>query len=48
VATERRSDVAHQRSRRIVNAFDLIVVEDASVKGMTHNHCLAQSIQEHS
>ncbi len=42
----RRSDFAHQHSRRIVNAFDLIAVEDLSVNRMTHNHCLAKSIHD--
>ncbi len=42
----RRGDFAHQHSRRIVNAFDLIAVEDVSVNRMTHNHCLAKSIQD--
>ncbi|HEY1387341.1 MAG TPA: transposase [Ktedonobacterales bacterium] len=41
----RRSDFAHQHSRRIVGAFDLIAVEDLSVNRMTHNHCLAKSIR---
>jgi putative transposase len=42
----RRSDFAHQHSHRIVNAFDFIAVEDLTVKGMTHNHCLAKSIHD--
>jgi putative transposase len=42
----RRSDFAHQRSRCIVNTFDLITVEDLSVNRMTHNHCLAKSIHD--
>jgi putative transposase len=42
----RRADFAHQHSRRIVNAFDLIAVEDLSVNRMTHNHCLAKSIHD--
>lgn len=42
----RRSDFAHQHSRRIVNRFDLICVEDLSVNRMTHNHCLAKSIHD--
>jgi putative transposase len=45
-STWRRSDFAHQHSRRIVNAFDLIAVEDLSVNRMVHNHCLAKSIQD--
>jgi putative transposase len=42
----RRSDFAHQHSRRIVNAFDMIAVEDLSVNRMSHNHCLAKSIHD--
>ena len=42
----RRGDFAHQHSRRIVNQFDLIAVEDLSVNRMTHNHCLAKSIHD--
>ena len=42
----RRSDFTHQHSRRIVNAFDLIAIEDLSVNRMVHNHCLAKSIHD--
>jgi putative transposase len=42
----RRGDFAHQHSRRIVDTFDLIAVEDLSVNRMTHNHCLAKSIHD--
>jgi putative transposase len=42
----RRGDIAHQQSRRIVNQFDLIAVEDLSVNRMAHNHCLAKSIHD--
>jgi putative transposase len=42
----RRGDFAHQHSRRIVNQFDLIAVEDLSVNRMTQNHCLAKSIHD--
>src|SRR5690348_4447986 len=42
----RRGDFAHQQSRRIVNQFDLIAVEDLSVNRMMHNHCLAKSIAD--
>lgn len=43
-STWRRSDFTHQHSRRIVDTFDLIAVEDLSVNRMVHNHCLAKSI----
>ena len=42
----RRGDFAHQHSRRIINQFDLIAVEDLAVNRMTHNHCLAKSIHD--
>lgn len=42
----RRSDFAHQHSRRIVNRFGLIAVEDLEVNRMLHNHCLAKSISD--
>ncbi|HEX6541939.1 MAG TPA: RNA-guided endonuclease TnpB family protein, partial [Ktedonobacterales bacterium] len=42
----RRGDFTHQHSRHIVNAFDVIAVEDLSVNRMTHNHCLAKSIHD--
>ena len=42
----RRGNFAHQESRRVVNRFDVIAVEDLSVHQMVHNHCLAKSIQD--
>jgi putative transposase len=42
----RRSDFSHQQSRRIVNQFALLAVEDLSVHRMTHHQCLANSIQD--
>jgi len=42
----RRSNFAHQHSRRLVNAHDLIAVEDLSIHRMLHNHCLAKSISD--
>jgi putative transposase len=42
----RRGDFAHQHSRRIVNQFDVIAVEDLSVNRMVHIHCLAKSIHD--
>jgi putative transposase len=44
--SHRRNNFAHQESRRLVNRFDLIAVEDLSVNQMVHNHCLAKSIQD--
>jgi putative transposase len=42
----RRGDFAHQHSRRLVNACDLLAIEDLSVNRMVHNHCLAKSIHD--
>ncbi len=42
----RRGDFMHQHSRRLVDSFDLIAVEDLSVNQMVHTHCLAKSIQD--
>ena len=42
----RRGDFTHQHSRRIVNAFDLIAVEDLAVQRMVQNHCRAKSISD--
>jgi putative transposase len=42
----RRSDFTHQHSRRIVNRFDLIAVEDLWVNRMVLSHCLAKSIHD--
>lgn len=40
----RRSDFAHQLSRRIVDRFGVIASEDLNIKGMIHNGHLAKSI----
>jgi putative transposase len=45
-STWRRGDFAHQHSRRIVDSFDLIAVEDLAVNRMVHHQCLAKSIQD--
>jgi putative transposase len=42
----RRSNFCHQESRKLVNRFALIAVEDLTVNQMVHNHCLAKSIQD--
>ncbi len=42
----RRTNFAHQESRKIVNRFDVIAVEDLAVHRMVHHHCLAKSIQD--
>jgi putative transposase len=42
----RRDNFAHQESRKIVNNYGTICIEDLTVKGMVHNHCLAKSIAD--
>jgi putative transposase len=44
--TWRRDNFTHQQSRRIVNTFGTICVEDLHVNRMVHNHCLAKSISD--
>src|SRR5207247_6040577 len=42
----KRQDFAHQHSRRIVNRYQVIAVEDLSVSRLVQNHCLAKSISD--
>lgn len=42
----RRQNFIHQHSRKIVNRFGIIAVEDLHVNRMLHNHCLAKSISD--
>lgn len=42
----KRQDFIHQNSRRIINQFGTICVEDLHVNRMVHNHCLAKSIHD--
>jgi putative transposase len=42
----RRSDFAQQQSRKIVNKYGIICVEDLEINKMVHNHCLAKSISD--
>ena len=42
----KREDFAHQHSRRIVNDFDVIALEDLSVTSMVQNGRLAKSIHD--
>jgi putative transposase len=44
----RRDNFTHQESRKIVNHFGVICVEDLHVNRMMHNHCLAKSIADAS
>ena len=42
----KREDFAHQHSRRVVNGFDVIALEDLSVTSMVQNGRLAKSIHD--
>jgi putative transposase len=42
----KRDNFTHQESRKIVNRFGIICVEDLNVNRMMHNHCLAKSISD--
>jgi putative transposase len=42
----KRTDFIHQESRKMVNRFGFIFVEDLNVNRMMHNHCLAKSIAD--
>jgi putative transposase len=42
----RRNNFSHQESRKIVNNFGFIAVEDLTVNRMVHNHCFAKSISD--
>ncbi len=44
--TFRRKDFANQQSRKIVDRFGFIAVEDLEVNRMAHNQCLAKSISD--
>jgi putative transposase len=44
----RRDNFTHQESRRLVDSFGVLCVEDLHVNRMTHNHCLAKSIHDAS
>jgi putative transposase len=44
----RRENFTHQESRKIVNTYGIICVEDLSVNKMVHNHRLAKSIADAS
>jgi putative transposase len=42
----RRSNFAHQESRKLVNRFGMLAFEDLNAQGMLKNHCLAKSIAD--
>jgi len=43
---DQRSDFHHKVSRKIVNTYGFIAVEDLNIKGMVRNHHLAKSISD--
>lgn len=43
-----RNDFLHKFSRKIVNSYSFIAVENLNVKNMVHNHWLAKSISDAS
>jgi putative transposase len=43
---DRRQNFAHQWSRKIVDQYGVIAVEDLAIKNMVHNHHLAKSISD--
>jgi len=43
-----RSDFLHKVSRKIVNTYGFVAVEDLNIKGIVRNHCLAKSISDAS
>lgn len=44
----RRHNFIHQHSRKIIDEYSLIAVEDLNINQMIHNHCLAKSISDAS
>lgn len=44
--SNKRSNFTHQETRKIVNQYGIICIEDLSVNKMVHNHCLSKSIHD--
>lgn len=44
----RRDNFTHQQSRKIINRYGVICVEDLHINRMVHNHCLSKSIHDAS
>lgn len=44
----KRENFAHQETKKIVDKYRIICVEDLEVNKMVHNHCLAKSISDAS
>ncbi len=41
-----RTNFPHQHSRKVINSFGTVCVEDLHVNRMVHNHCLTKSITD--
>jgi putative transposase len=46
--TDRRRDVLHKLSTRLVRENQTVVIEDLSIRNMVRNHCLARAISDAS
>ena len=44
--SNRRDNFCHQETRKIINQYGVICIEDLSVNQMVHNHCLSKSIHD--
>ena len=44
--SNRREDFAHKESRKLVNEFKTIVIEDLNINRMIHDRCFAKSIHD--
>lgn len=44
----KRQNFTHQESKKIINKYQVICIEDLEVNRMVHNHCLAKSISDAS
>ncbi len=42
----RRGNFAHQESRRLTDTYDVLAIEDLSVRNLVRNHALAKSIHD--
>jgi transposase len=42
----KRDNFSHQESRKIVDGYGIICVEDLKVNRMVHNHCLSDGLIE--
>lgn len=42
----RRNNFCHQESRKLVNRFGIICIEDLNINQMVHNRCLSKSIAD--